>query len=139
MTDPVAKLSTGPIHFAYTGWAYVDIFPESRPSPDQNYYLIYDHPQSFEVESWLKKNADLAKEQGKEKIFTEFPVCFMNAGYSSGWCEQSFGIKLTAREILCRGMGDPFCRFIMAPPEKIEEHIAAYKEKNPGLFKTRRS
>jgi predicted hydrocarbon binding protein len=124
----------GPVHFAYTGWAYVDIFPESRPSPDANYYLIYDHPQSFEVEAWIARNAELAKEQSKEKIVMDFPVCFMNAGYSSGWCEASFGIPLTAKEVLCRGMGDPFCRFIMAPPEKIELHIDRYKQENQELF-----
>ncbi|MFH1370422.1 MAG: V4R domain-containing protein [Planctomycetota bacterium] len=135
VTDPIAKLSTGPIHFAYTGWAYVDIFPESKPSPDENYYLIYDHPQSFEADSWIKKNAELAKAQGKEKIFTNFPVCFMNAGYSSGWCEESFGVPLTAKEISCRAMGDPYCRFIMAHPNKIDNYIASYKEKHPELFK----
>ena len=26
--DPIAMLSSGPVHFAYTGWASVDIFPE---------------------------------------------------------------------------------------------------------------
>ena len=30
----------------------------------------------------------------------------MNAGYSSGWCEQSFGLRLVAREIL-PPQGDP--------------------------------
>lgn len=135
--DPIAKLSTGPIHFAYTGWAFVDIFPESKPSPDENYYLIYDHPQSFEAWSWLKKNAELAKAQGKGIIYTDFSVCFMNAGYSSGWCEESFGVTLVAKEILCRVMGDPFCRFIMAHPAKIDGYIATYKERHPELFKKR--
>jgi len=31
--DPIAKLSSGPIHFACTGWAFVDISPESNASP----------------------------------------------------------------------------------------------------------
>lgn len=134
VTDPIAKLSSGPIHFAYTGWAYVDIFPESRPSPDDNYYLIYDHPQSFEVESWISFNKDKAQKENKDIIHTDFPVCFMNAGYSSGWCEESFGVTLTAREILCRGMGAPCCRFIMAPPERMDDHIEEYKKGHPELF-----
>ncbi|MBN1595572.1 XylR N-terminal domain-containing protein, partial [candidate division FCPU426 bacterium] len=33
LTDPNEKLSTGPVHFSYTGWAFVDIYPSSRPSP----------------------------------------------------------------------------------------------------------
>jgi len=44
LEDPVARLSAGPVHFAHSGWAFVKILPESNPSPDQDYYLIYDHP-----------------------------------------------------------------------------------------------
>src|SRR5262245_17828105 len=46
VADPIEKLSAGPIHFSYSGWAFVDISPESRPSPDEDYFLIYDHPYS---------------------------------------------------------------------------------------------
>ena len=120
--DPIEKLSAGPIHFAYAGWAFVDILPESSPSPDENYYLIYDHPYSFESAAWLAA--------GKR---SEFPVCVMNAGYSSGWCEESFGMGLVATEILCQAKGDPCCRFIMAPPSRIEGHIADYLRKEPLL------
>ena len=123
VTDPVAKLSTGPIHFSYSGWSYVEIHPESRPSPDENYYLLYDHPQSFEADSWL--------DTGKK---TEFCACFMNAGYSTGWCESSFGIELTTQEILCRARGDEFCRFIMAPPEKIDDYVQVYMQEHSELF-----
>jgi hypothetical protein len=28
LKDPVEKLSAGPAHFSYSGWAFVDIFPE---------------------------------------------------------------------------------------------------------------
>jgi len=112
VSDPLEKLSAGPIHFAHSGWAFVDILPESRPSADEDYYLIYDHPFSFEADSWLRR--------GKR---TDFPVCAMNAGYSSGWCEESFGVPLVAVEIECRARGDGHCRFIMAPPSRIEEHL----------------
>jgi len=110
--DPIEKLSAGPIHFAFSGWAYVDILAESRPSPDEDYFLIYDHPYSFEADAWIKngKHADA-------------PVCIMNSGYSSGWCEESFGVPLVATEIACRATGDAECRFIMAPPDRIREHL----------------
>ena len=29
LADPIEKLSAGPIHFSHSGWAFVDIFPES--------------------------------------------------------------------------------------------------------------
>jgi len=120
--DPIEKLSAGPIHFSHTGWAYVDIFAESRPTPDENYYLIYDHPFSFEADAWDKS--------GKKSSFC---VCAMNAGYSSGWCEESFGIPLVASEIMCRARGDSTCRFIMAHSTKIEQYIQAYLQDHPDI------
>lgn len=122
LTDPIARLSAGPAHFAHCGWAFVDLSPESEPSPDEDCYLLYDHPYSFECDSWL--NA--------EKV-TLHPVCVMSAGYSSGWTEHSFGVPLVATEILCRAKGDDACRFIMAPPARIERRIASYLERNPNL------
>jgi len=112
LKDPIEKLAAGPVHFAYSGWAFVDIDPESKPSPDENYYLKYSHPYSFEADSWISKG------QKSDK-----PVCIMNAAYSSGWCEESFGIELTAVEISCRAKGDENCTFIMAPPHKINEYL----------------
>lgn len=118
LTDPISKLSAGPIHFAYTGWSFVDILPESRPVPNENFYIKYHHPYSFESDSWIRS---------KEK--TDFPVCSMNAGYSSGWCEESFGIELTSVEISCRAKGDKNCTFIMAPPHKIENYLTKEEQK----------
>jgi two-component system, cell cycle sensor histidine kinase and response regulator CckA len=120
--DPIARLSAGPVQFAYAGWAFVDISPESSPSPDEHYYLLYDHPYSFESDSWL----------AAQKPSTR-AVCVMNAGYSSGWCEDAFGLPLVAAEILCRAKGDATCRFIMAPPERIGAHIARYAAEHPEL------
>ncbi len=112
LSDPVEKLSAGPVHFAYSGWAFVDILPESNPSADEHFFLKYNHPFSFEADSWIRK--------GKT---AEFPVCIMNAAYSSGWCEASFGIPLTAVEISCRARGDANCTFIMAPPDRIGSYL----------------
>ena len=80
LSDPIAKLSAGPVHFAHAGWAFVDILPESRPTADDEFCLIYDHPYSFESDAWVRAGRS-----------STFPVCIMNAGYSSGWCEASFG------------------------------------------------
>jgi two-component system, cell cycle sensor histidine kinase and response regulator CckA len=126
VTDPIAKLSTGPVHFAHSGWAFVDISAESNPTPDNDYFLLYDHPQSFESDSWIQL-------RGK----TDFCTCVMNAGYSSGWCSESFSIDLIAREILCRAKGDPCCRFIMAPPRRIQAHVDRYVAQHPELFPSR--
>jgi PAS domain S-box-containing protein len=124
LKDPIEKLSAGPVHFSHSGWAFVDIFAESRPAPDESYYLIYDHPFSFESDAWLRS--------ARKSVF---PVCVMNAGYSSGWCEESFGVPLVASEIMCRAKGDDACRFIMAHPSKIEGYIRNYLKKEPKLAK----
>jgi signal transduction histidine kinase/predicted hydrocarbon binding protein len=118
VADPIEKLSAGPIHFSYAGWAFVDIFPESHPSPDGDYFLVYDHPYSFESDTWRRR--------GRR---SRFPVCVMNAGYSSGWCEESFGLPLVAVEVECLAAGGRHCRFIMAPPSRIEGHLARYTGK----------
>jgi len=120
--DPIEKLSAGPIHFAYTGWAFVDISAESKPSANKEYYLLYDHPFSFEADAWEKS--------GK---VSSTCVCAMNAGYSSGWCEESFGIPLVAAEVMCKARGDSACRFIMAHPERIEQHIKDYLSHHPEI------
>jgi diguanylate cyclase (GGDEF)-like protein/PAS domain S-box-containing protein len=119
VSDPIDNLSAGPIHFAFSGWAFVDISPDSRPSPDENYFLLYDHPFSFESHSWLAK--------GRK---SDVPVCIMNAGYSSGWCEESFGLPLVAAEVECLAAGGEHCRFIMAPPSRIEAHLAEHASNN---------
>jgi two-component sensor histidine kinase len=112
LRSPISKLSAGPIHFAYTGWAFVEILKESKPSPDENFFMKFHHPYSFEADSWLR-----------EGVKSDFPVCVMNAGYSSGWCEESYGIPLTTVEISCRAKGDENCTFIMAPPDKIHNYL----------------
>jgi PAS domain S-box-containing protein len=122
LNDPIEKLSAGPIHFSHSGWAFVDIFPESTPSPDENYCLVYDHPFSFESDAWVRAGRT-----------TKFPVCVMNAGYSSGWCEESFGVSLVASEIMCKAKGDEACRFVMAHASKIEQYIQDYLKNTPEI------
>ena len=53
VTEPIDRLSAGPIHFAYAGWAFVDIHPESAPAPGDDYVLYYDHPYSMEADGWI--------------------------------------------------------------------------------------
>lgn len=116
LKDPVTKLSAGPVHFAFTGWAKVEILPESNPTADDNYFLKYIHHNSFEAQSWIK---------AKKK--SSGPVCTMNCGYSAGWCEESFGLSLTTVEVKCEAKGDDACTFIMAPSDRIEEYLEREK------------
>jgi predicted hydrocarbon binding protein len=113
--DPIHKLAAGPVHFSHTGWAFVDILPESAPSPDDNYLLIYDHPNTFESEIMVRRGVKIGS-----------PACVFSSGYSSGWCSYSFGLDLDAKEVLCIAKGDDHCRFVMAPPTRLEARAIEY-------------
>ncbi|HEX2535749.1 MAG TPA: histidine kinase dimerization/phospho-acceptor domain-containing protein, partial [Chitinophagaceae bacterium] len=123
LSDPISKLSAGPVLFAHTGWAFVEISSDSIPSPDENFFLFFNHPYSFEADSWVRS--------GKK---SETPVCIMNAGYSSGWCEESFGIPLTAVEVSCIAKGDEHCTFIMSPPHKVQEHLERFQQRSKNNY-----
>jgi signal transduction histidine kinase len=128
VVDPIERLSAGPIHFSYAGWAFVRIHPDSHPEPGDGYYLLYDHPYSFESDAWVR--------HGRRATF---PVCWMSAGFSSGWCAESFGLPLVAAEVECRARGDAHCRFVMAPPGRIEEYLARYAAAQPNAESAHRA
>jgi predicted hydrocarbon binding protein len=113
LVDGPARLSIGPVHFAYTGWARVEIDDRSRPASDDTYYLEYTHPNTFESETWLKA-----------KKVSSRPVCSFSAGYSAGWCTESFNLEVDAREVTCVAAGGKECRFVMSPYDKLDGHAA---------------
>ncbi len=117
LTDAFEKFAAGPVHFSFSGWAFVEILPESVISSDENFCLIYNHPNTFESETYIERFGKSAKE----------PLCVFSAGYSTGWCSQAFGMELDAKEIMCIAQGDSYCRFIMAPPHRLEERIESYR------------
>lgn len=111
LTDPLDRLSSGPIHFAHAGWAFVDILDDSAPAPDDSYFLHYYHPNTFESEVVKRK----------ERALDE-PGCYFSAGYSAGWCSEAFGVDVHGREVRCVGLGHETCEFIMAPTHRLNEH-----------------
>ncbi len=119
--DPIERLSAGPMHFAHNGWAFVELDEASRPDVD-DFMLVYDHPYSFEADSWLRA--------GRR---SDSPVCVMSAGYSSGWTEAAFGIPLVAAELLCKGRGDDRCHFVMGRPDELRDKVQAYVATRPDL------
>ncbi len=63
----------------------------------------------------------------KAGISSDKPVDFLNSGYSAGWCSEAFGLKLEAKEITCKAMGDAQCRFVMAPSRRIRDRVKEIK------------
>jgi len=115
------RLSFGPVHFAYSGWARVKLHPDSDPTGDSP-WLHYDHLNSFEADSFI----DAGQRTG-------VPACVMNAGYSAGWVTESFGIRLESAEISCRARGDASCSFVMAVPGDLEARIASVADRYESL------
>lgn len=108
----VDKLVVGPIHFAFTGWAKVELLEDTNLTAGDQFFVHFRHHNSFEADAWINHNE--TAEQG---------VCVMSAGYSSGWIESCFNTPMTTIEISCRAAGDEYCEFIMAPPHRIQNYI----------------
>lgn len=117
--EPIAKMAAGPVLFAHSGWASVNIIGGGSTAADDSYHVVYEHPTSFEADAWLSS--------GKT---SPTPTCIMGAGYSSGWCQESFGISLVAAEVECRAAAGRICRFVMAPPHRIAEYTTS--QRHPG-------
>jgi PAS domain S-box-containing protein len=116
------RFLAGPVHFAKSGWASVELIEEHvEPSSDDS-YLIFDHHHSFEADAWLDARDG-----------AELPVCTMSSGYSSGWVSESVDTRLVTTEILCRARGDDCCRFVMASPETINQRIKDYLRNEPSI------
>lgn len=113
LTDPIEKLSVGPVFFAYTGFSRVTIHENSNLVGNDDFVLRFGLKNSFESESWLSN---------KGKV--ERPNCIVSAAYASGWCSESFGIPLVAVEYRCISMGHETCEFVMAPPHCIDDHLS---------------
>lgn len=121
VTDGVARLAAGPLHFAHAGWAFVEIHGDSAPAPNDSYFLHYDHPNTFESE--------VLRERGRTSTV---PACVFSAGYSAGWCSDAFGIEVHAREVRCHACGDGRCEFVMTPAAHLDEAEAKVKVKVEG-------
>ncbi|MCK5786737.1 MAG: XylR N-terminal domain-containing protein [Candidatus Sabulitectum sp.] len=119
--DTILKLAMGPTSFALNGYANVTILPETTPTTDENFLLVYDQGNSYEADAHLKAG-----------LISDTPVDFFTVGYSAGWCTESFGVQLEAKEITCKAMGDPQCRIVIAPQRRIRERVKEIKTIYPG-------
>lgn len=111
LDEGLARLATGPVHFAHAGWGFVDIFADSAPASDETFFLHYSHPNTFETEVLRTRGAT-----------SDDGACLFSAGYSAGWCSAAFGVELHAREIRCVARGEACCEFVMATEAALDGH-----------------
>lgn len=110
--DPIGLLFAGPVQLSFRGFAHILILPGSNLVASEEYFLVYDQLDSFEAEVVISSHKPSLR-----------PYCSFSAGYFGGWCEESLGVPLLAREIMCRAKGDTACRFVMAHKNRILEHV----------------
>jgi len=108
--SPDQLLAMCTISLALNGFAHSTVREESNPVPDDSFLLFYEHPHSYEAESFKRKG-----------VATSKTVCWLLAGYSAGWCSEAMGIQLDSREVSCIARGDDKCVFVMCPPKKLRE------------------
>ena len=58
VTDAIDRVAAGPVHFSFSGWAFVKILPESLPSPDDDFFkkLGIDSLQALELLTRLENH-----------------------------------------------------------------------------------
>ena len=125
LTDPMERFGFGPTYFSYSGWAFVNLLYPTNPVADESFLLVFANQQSFEAEGFLSVGEKAEK-----------PICHINAGYLTGWCEESFGIPLETRELFCSAKGEGLDLFLMAHRKKIlqaAENAARLIEANEDL------
>lgn len=111
-SDPMQRVACGPPFFAHCGWASVELLGDSTLVAEDDCFVHYFHPNTFELEV-LSKRGDIG---------VGGPACVFSAGYSAGWVSCAMGLDLHAREIRCRTQGADECEFIMAPTEHLDAH-----------------
>ena len=108
LKDAMERFGFGPTYFSFSGWAFVNLLYPSNPVPDESFLLVFSVQNSFEAEGYQS-----AAET------TDKAICHINAGYLTGWCEESFGVPLETRELFCSAKGEGFDLFLMTHRKKI--------------------
>ncbi len=108
LKEPMEKFGFGPTYFSFSGWAFINLLYPTNPVADENFLLVFSNQHSFEAEGYATEGA-----------VTDKPICHINAGYLTGWCEESFEIPLETRELFCSAKGEGFDLFLMTHRKKI--------------------
>ncbi len=125
LKDPLEKFGFGPTYFSFSGLAYVNLLSPTNPVADETFLLVFANQKSFESEGFRSEGETAQK-----------PICHINAGYLTGWCEESFGIPLETRELFCSAKGDALDLFMMTHRKQIllaTQNAARLIENNQDL------
>lgn len=116
--NPIERAMALPVNMAYFGWCDLVFknglsYKEIQKSKE-GFSIECDVFNSFEAISWLKN---------KKESDQSHPVCYMHAGYISGWFESSFKTSVVAIETQCRSQGHKHCSFIVGHKNNIRKMV----------------
>jgi predicted hydrocarbon binding protein len=103
------RLLTWPLHLAWSGYGTVSLLVW-EPHLDGRFAVL-----------WESENSCCATEALAEGRRAR--ACHLLAGYSAGWSAQATGLPIAAAELSCRAEGVGRCRFLLAHPDGLDEHL----------------
>jgi serine/threonine protein kinase len=127
-SNAIEKAWSLPVNMAYFGWCDLIIrsglsFKELQKA-GENFKIVCDVNNSFEAASYLKNRAEPGAGSESPKSATpQQPVCWMHAGYISGWFESSFKTRVVAIETQCKALGHDCCQFVIGHASQIKKHV----------------
>ncbi|MCW2985804.1 MAG: narR2 [Conexibacter sp.] len=112
------RVLTGPFSAAWTGQGEAAMLVW-EPSPNDDFLVM-----------WESDNSLAAREAIASGVRSR--ACHLFAGYSAGWCSEASGQALQTTEVACRAEGVAHCRFIVAPPGRMQAHLSDPRLHHPS-------
>lgn len=103
------RVMSGPFHFAWAGYGDVDLLVLDVRE-DQGFAVLWETGNSFSAAEAIR-----AGERRRS--------CYMQAGYSAGWCSMATGLPLVTTELACRAEGVRYCRFLISHEDATDRRM----------------
>lgn len=119
--NAIERLNSLPVNMAYFGWC--DLIIRSGHShkelhkAKENFVIVCEVANSFEAASWSSQPGIAAEDR--------CPVCYMHAGYLSGWFEAALKHPCVAVETSCGSQTGGSCFFTIAASNNIKKAVAS--------------
>ena len=119
--NAIERLNSLPVNMAYFGWCDLIIrsghsYKELTKAKD-NFVIVCEVANSFEAASWATKQV---------RTEDRCPVCYMHAGYLSGWFEAALKHPCVAVETSCGSQTGGNCYFTIAATSNIKKVMSSY-------------
>jgi len=145
--NAIERINSLPVNMAYFGWC--DLIIRSGHShreltkAKENFVIVCEVANSFEAASWSSSSTSSASSaqsgstsptsKSSANDPSKCPVCFMHAGYLSGWFETALKTPCVAVETSCAAQTGGSCFFTIAHSSNIKKIISSNYPSNTSL------